>query len=302
MKAKRMGLAAGLTLAVFLTLLLHTGLFTQFGQWLRTLSLSGRGGNAGAWTIVLLLSALPGLGLLRRRRCGWDWLLLLGSLQILAGLYFLVNPGLLSTGQDLAPLWSLAAAGGTAATLLAWAVLRGLDRLGKTAVLGDTLASLLNGAGCLLPCLIVWNHAAALVQTVRQVAEGNTAIPNQQLFPTYASLTLLAVFGMLPALLGCLVLLWGGDLARAMEADPFGAETVRLAEKLSLWCARTAAASVLTCVTGNAFQMLFFSSLQHISSTVSFPAATVLLSAALGLLCRYIQGAKAVSDDNESII
>ncbi len=172
----------------------------------------------------------------------------------------------------------------------------------KTAVLGDTLASLLNGAGCLLPCLIVWNHAAALVQTVRQVAEGNTAIPNQQLFPTYASLTLLAVFGMLPALLGCLVLLWGGDLARAMEADPFGAETVRLAEKLSLWCARTAAASVLTCVAGNAFQMLFFSSLQHISSTVSFPAATVLLSAALGLLCRYIQGAKAVSDDNESII
>ena len=107
MKAKRMGLAAGLTLAVFLTLLLHTGLFTQFGQWLRTLSLSGRGGNAGAWTIVLLLSALPGLGLLRRGRCGWDWLLLLGSLQILAGLYFLVNPGLLSTGQDLAPLWSL---------------------------------------------------------------------------------------------------------------------------------------------------------------------------------------------------
>ena len=50
MKAKRMGLAAGLTLAVFLTLLLHTGLFTQFGQWLRTLSLSGRGGNAGCCT------------------------------------------------------------------------------------------------------------------------------------------------------------------------------------------------------------------------------------------------------------
>ena len=33
-----------------------------------------------------------------------------------------------------------------------------------------------------------------------------------------------------------------------------------------------------------------------------FPVETVLLAAALGVLCRYIQGAKAVNDDNESII
>ena len=59
---------------------------------------------------------------------------------------------------------------------------------------------------------------------------------------------------------------------------------------------------MLVCVGGNAAQMLLFSSLRHISAMLSFPVETVLLAAALGVLCRYIQGAKAVNDDNESII
>ena len=77
----------------------------------------------------LLLAALPMLGLLRRRRCRWDWLLPLASLEILAGLYFLVNPTLLGTVMDLSSFWGLAAACGAGATLAAWVVLRGLERL-----------------------------------------------------------------------------------------------------------------------------------------------------------------------------
>lgn len=301
MKAKKAGLAAGLTLAVLLTLLLHTELFLHMGQWLRALSLSGGAGNAGAWAIVLLLAALPMLGFLRRRRCKWDWLLPLASAQILAGLYFLVNPTLLSAALDLGSLWGLAAACGTGATLAAWVVLRGLERLEHASSPGQTLAALLDGAGCLLLCLSVWDCAATLAVKITSVAQNNTAIPDQ-LFPTYASLTLLSIAGLIPTLLSCLVLLWSGDLARAMEADPFGADTVALAEKLSRRCAQTAALSVLVCVGGNTAQMLLFSSLRHISAMISFPVETVLLAAALGVLCRYIQGAKAVNDDNESII
>lgn len=304
MNAKKAGLAAGLFLAALLTLLLHTGLFPQIGQWLRALSLSGPAGNAAAWAIVLLLSALPALGLLWRGRCRWDWLLPLASLQILAGLYFLVNPTLvnptlLGAQMDSSKLWGLTAATGIGATLAAWVVLRGLERLEAAS---HTLAALLDGAGCLLLCLSVWDRAAGLYQTIRSVTEGNTAVPVEQLFPTYASLTLLAIAGLIPHLLSCMVLLWGGDLARAMEAAPFSADTAALAEKLSRRCAGTAALSVLVCVAGNTAQMLLFSNLRHISAMVSFPVETVLLAAALGLLCRYIQGAKAVNDDNESII
>ncbi len=312
MNTKKAGLAAGLSLAALLTLLLHTELFPYMGQWLRALSLSGGAGNAGAWAIVLLLAALPMLGLLRRRRCRWDWLLPLASLEILAGLYFLVNPTLLGTVMDLSSFWGLAAACGAGATLAAWVVLRGLERLEHASSPGRTLVALLDGAGCLLLCLAVWERAAMLVINIRSVTAGNTTIPaiwaehlyiaSDQLSLTYASLTLLAVAGLIPQLLSCLVLLWGGDLARAMEAAPFSADTVALAEKLSRRCAQTAALSVLVCVGGNAAQMLLFSSLRHISAMLSFPVETVLLAAALGVLCRYIQGAKAVNDDNESII
>ena len=98
------------------------------------------------------------------------------------------------------------------------------------------------------------------------------------------------------------MLLWGGRLARALEADPFGGETVALAEGLSRRCGQVTAASVLVCAAGNLGQMLLFSVLRDMRFLVSFPVTTVLLAVSLDLLCRYLRRAKAVSDDSESII
>ena len=112
----------------------------------------------------------------------------------------------------------------------------------------------------------------------------------------------LAAAELTPTLLGCAVLLWGGRLARALEADPFGGETVALAEGLSRRCGQVTAASVLVCAAGNLGQMLLFSVLRDMRFLVSFPVTTVLLAVSLDLLCRYLRRAKAVSDDSESII
>ena len=98
------------------------------------------------------------------------------------------------------------------------------------------------------------------------------------------------------------VLAWGGKLAAALGADPFGARTVDLAARLSRRCRQIAAASVLICVAENMLQMLLFPLLHAMRFNVSFPFATVLLAAALGLLCQYFQRAKAVSDENDTII
>ena len=94
---------------------------------------------------------------------------------------------------------------------------------------------------------------------------------------------------LLPALL-TLLALTGCSLARP-EAG-----------RLSRRCGLTASASVLLCAGGNLLQMLFFSQLRATHFQVAFPFSTVLLAAALGLLCRYFQRAKAVSDDNQTII
>ena len=120
--------------------------------------------------------------------------------------------------------------------------------------------------------------------------------------PTYLLLAALAAADLAPTLLGCRVLRWGGTLALQMEEDPFGEGTVALAETLSGRCGRIAALSAAICVAGNLLQFLLLSVLRTSTFTVSFPFAPLLLAAALGLLCRYFRRAKAVSDDNGSII
>ena len=135
-------LAAGTLAAALLPL----EALTALGGRLRALSLSGGVGNALAWALVLGLSALPALGLLWRPGSRWDWLLALAAAEIFSGLYFLVNPTLLHPVMDgpaAGRLWSLAVAGAAAATLLAWTVLRGLERLAAAENLGRTLGRLL---------------------------------------------------------------------------------------------------------------------------------------------------------------
>lgn len=277
---------------------------TALGGWLRALSLSGGVGNALAWALVLGLSALPALGLLWRPGSRWDWLLALAAAEIFSGLYFLVNPTLLHPVMDgpaAGRLWSLAVAGAVAATLLAWTVLRGLERLAAAENLGRTLGRLLGWSALLIGWLAAWAQGAAVLEKIRAVAAANTA-PGVVLWPTNLSLCVLAAAELTPTLLGCAVLLWGGRLARALEADPFGGETVALAEGLSRRCGQVTAASVLVCAAGNLGQMLLFSVLRDMRFLVSFPVTTVLLAVSLDLLCRYLRRAKAVSDDSESII
>lgn len=275
----------------------------RIGRWLRELSLSGPGGNAAAWAAVLALAALPALGLLWRGRCRWDWLLVLAGGEILGGLFFLVNPTLLGVpleGEPAAKLWGLTVAGGTGAVLLAWAVLRWLRALERGAS-GRSVERLLSWAALLAGALAILAQGLDLAGKLQNVASSNTA-PGLDLVPTYLTLCLLAAADLVPSLLGCAVLRWGGRLAAALEADPFDGATVALAETVRVRCGQVAAASVLVCLGEGLAQMALLPVLHRSYFTVSFPVATVLLAAVLGLLCRYFRRAKEVSDDNETII
>lgn len=275
----------------------------RFGRWLRELSLSGPGGNAAAWAVVLALAALPALGLLWRGRCRWDWLLALAGGEILGGLFFLVNPTLLGVpleGEPAAKLWGLTVAGGTGTVLLAWAVLRWLRALERGAS-GRSVERLLSWAALLAGALAILAQGLDLAGKLQNVASSNTA-PGLDLVPTYLTLCLLAAADLVPSLLGCAVLRWGGRLAAALEADPFAGATVALAERVRVRCGWVAAASVLVCAGESVVQMVLFPVLHTASFTVSFPFFTVLLAAVLGLLCQYFRRAKAVSDDNGTII
>ena len=163
----------------------------RLGRWLRELSLSGPGGNAAAWAVVLALAALPALGLLWRGRCRWDWLLALAGGEILGGLFFLVNPTLLGVpleGEPAAKLWGLTVAGGTGAVLLAWAVLRWLRALERGAS-GRSVERLLSWAALMAGALAILAQGLDLAGKLQNVASSNTA-PELDLVPTYLTLCL----------------------------------------------------------------------------------------------------------------
>lgn len=301
---KRILSAAGmavLLLTVCLPLLLPAGALPAWGEQLRALSLSGPAGNAAAWAAVLVFTALPALGLFQRPRRGWDLLLLLAAGEIFAGLYLLVNPTLISTEYPAAPAAALAMAGSLSATVLAWAVLRWLADAENTPSLGRTLERLLQGAAVLVGLLSAWSAGAAALEKIHAAAQANT-VPGAVLWPTNVVIALLAAAGCVPTLLVCGILAGGARLASALEADPFGQDTLALAERVSRGCRRTAAAAVLLCAGGNLLQFMLLPVLRDMHFQVSFPLTAVLLAVALDLLCRYFQRAKAVSDDNESII
>lgn len=305
----RLALAAacGVVLGWLLHLLsgaTEPGMPASFGQWLRELSLSGAGGNAAAWVIVAVISLLPALGLLWKGRQKADWLLLLAGLELLAGLYFLVNPTLLypyTTGLAESLMvqgWALVAGGCVLGTLAAWALLRLLKRLEMTPA--RLLPAILNWGAALYVLLAVGVTVHSLLSDLSAVKAGNTD-PGRVL-TSGLLLAVIALLGLIPELMGAWVLLWGGNLARALDEAPFEEGTVALAETIARRCGRVARISLLISVAGNLLQLVCVPAAASVHVTVNLPLLTLALCAALLLLCKYFRRAKAVSDDNATII
>lgn len=274
-----------------------------FGNWLRELSLSGSGGNAAAWAIVLTLSALPlalAVPLLWRKKQKADWLLLLLPPEIFAGLYFAVNPTLAGPAGAFFPVAALGAVG---STLLAWAVLRVLQKLADAPAekLARALGALLLLCGGVLALSAGWTLFTgwqADAEMIRAANTGAAAAANR----TVAIQGFLALLRFLPYLLGAAAFFWGGRLAVKLGADPFGEEALALADRTARLCRFAAGAMVLLELVTNLLQLLLYTSLRDSSFHLELELAPLAVTAALYLLCRYFRAGRALRQDNDSII
>lgn len=277
---------------------------TLLGGALRSLSLSGWAGNLAAWMIVILVSALPLLWFsLRRRRerCPEDWLLCLLTPELFVLLYTLVNPSLISS--PAAPFFPLAVIGTLLATLVSWLILRllrGMDHC-PSKRLGATFELLLVGSSALLAFSALYTQLADFLTLCTSVTEGNTAQPEVARF-TCLVLGLLALLKVIPYLLGAVVLLWGGQLAKTLGETAFDQQAVTLGEKTAQGCRSVVQITVLLVVFRNLLQLALFSQLSESHFTVELPLFPLLLSTALFLLCRCLRQGKDLQEDNDSII
>lgn len=276
------------------------------GQGIRELSLSGTPGNLVAWILTVGLSLLPMLCFLRKNRAygKGDLLLPLASLEIFAMIYFLINPMELSSrllwmGRDgIGSLWALTSLGVIIATFVAWLLITYLDRVeGKAENLFPKLLTL---CSIVLAFTGVFRGVQEFLSEIVAVQEGNTELRTVDTAVILKSVMLM--IRLIPTVLSCRVLLWGRDLVCAVGRDPFGEETLSMAETITACCKTVAKVSVFCTLAVNIIQLLFLPHLADVRVKIELPLVTLALCGGMYFLCGYFRRAKAVNDDNESII
>lgn len=280
--------------------------FGALGEWLRELSLGSVGGNIAAWGIVLVLSALPFLALLKKGRHfkKTDYLLFLCSAEILAMLYFLVNPTRISSRllwmdkSSLVSIWTLACIGVLGATVLAWLVLTYLDGMERKA--GRLLPGFLILCSILLAFASAFGGMGELAGELAATGAGNTE--GQILRTTGLLKGLILLVRLIPTVLSCRLLFWGSELTSAVESDPFGEETLSRVEGVAARCKAVAKVSVLCTVGTNLLQLLCLPYMADIRVRVDLPLVALALCGGMFLLCSYFRRAKEIHDDNVTII
>lgn len=320
--------ALGAVLALAGLFLARTGVLSPvsiLGQLLRQLSLSGFWGNLAAWAIADLLALLPAAALLALRRkrsfCRADLLVPLACLLLFLALFSAINPTLFSAPLNMTQVWPLAffmAALSAVVCWLALLLLGALDRGGPER-LSAALAALLTGAAALMMLGAAYEGTAGLASLVGQVLNGkgssSQVLQDMALFglsqfqADTAGWTLrtallagaLLLTELAPTALGAAVLLWGADLARTLTA-PFGPETEDLCEKTARGCRRVAVWTVGLGLGTNLLQLLVLPYVSSTSFTLRLPLLTLLLCAALFLLCRCFRRGRELQEDSDSII
>ncbi len=280
--------------------------FGALGELLRSLSLGSGGGNVAAWSITLMLSALPLLFFLKKGRNfkKKDCLLLLCSGEIFAMLYFLVNPTRISSRllwmekSSLVNIWTLACVGVLGATVLAWVVLTYLD--GMEGKAGRLLPGFLVLCSILLAFVSAFGGMRELAGELAAADEGNTG---EQILRTTGLLKGLILFvRLIPTALSCRLLFWGSELTSAVESDPFGEETLSLVQRVAARCKIVANATVLCAVGANLLQLLCLPYMADVRIRVDLPVVALALCGGMFLLCGYFRRAKEIYDDNVTII
>lgn len=283
-------------------------LLAAFGEWMYMTSYRTEGGNLLVWAIMTVIVALPAFGLLWKGKSRANWLLLLASFELVFVIYYLINPVILisdnawfalslGTGQ-IARMWGMISLSCVAGTMIAWFMLRLLEKM--EVIPARLLPRVLTWAALLYAAFAGFSAMNNLLNDMTAVAEANSDA--SRVLSSSVVLAVVAMLELIPQIFSAVVILWGADLAAALDGAPFEEGTMALAESIAHRCGLVARVSLLVSVAGNLLQLLLFSVAASVTIHIQLPILTLALCAVLLLLCKYFRRAKAVNDDNATII
>lgn len=298
------------------------GLLSAPGQGLRELSLSGPWGNLGAWAVTLAITLLPLLLLVLPKGRGplvWeDWLLPLTGIVGFCMVFFSVNPTLLPL--VLPQVWPFASLCVFLSLLVARLVLRAMRRLAheEAGRLAGVLRILLWVCALLAAFAAAYGRIGGFAGQASQALSGVSSpglagISGLDQLPMADSMTdavtgglVLQFILLIPSLAADLftafVLAQAASLTAVLREDLFSGDAVEQCRSTAHWCRQMVVWSTLLTVVQNLLQLLFLPYLLQSSFQVYIPLSSLVLAAALYLLCRCLQQGKELQEDNQSII
>jgi hypothetical protein len=278
---------------------------------LRQLSLSGAVGNVIAIVLYLLVGMIP-LGLYgmlwkKKKVTKADNILVLLSVFLLVVIYFMINPGLMSSvvladGRSLfCCTWY--------SVLLVYFVLRGVEKSKEQDLqaLQKMLRIVLYVVMVLLTWAIVMELLVNLPANIKEVKEGNTMVEDffyegPSLVPTYVFLFCRSVIAALPNGLSIAVLFFCIKTLDVLLADSYCEKAVSLVKRVGNLCKKSLVIVVIAGMGSNVAQILFSSQLYQISIELNIPIMAVLFLLVIHIMARFIEENQKLKADNELFI
>lgn len=276
--------------------------FDLIGRMLRTMSLSGGAGNAGAIVIYVLVCLSP-LALLYKRKLWKEDILLAGCTALLFYvMYQMVNP------HRITPLLDQSASkmilgGAVYSLLIAWGILKLLRRGANNTDTRMYRALRIFLMICAGECFVAAFGVGImeLRGDFDAIRAANT-MPGLNLTPTYVVRVLMFAAAALEYSLDGLVMLQGVKLLGELEADPYSEGCVAAADKINRLCVTALTLITLSNMALNVIQALAINYLHNIDVHISFPVMSMAVVFGTMALTRLLVQGKEIKDDNDLFV
>ncbi|VDN47093.1 conserved membrane protein of unknown function [Petrocella atlantisensis] len=284
--------------------------FVQMGYFLRILSLNSPFGNVIAWVAYVLFCLAPLILLSIRIRKGIqkseDLLLLLLSVLLFFGMYYMINPGFaegILAPSTLKGSWKIGVSSVVYIVLIGYIIMRLLRRIqtGMTdRLLIDLEVMLITFAGISVLAL-TFALPFDIMGEMKAVEAANT-MAGIDFSLTHYFILLRSIIKMIPLFYQIRIILAGYDLVQALKTERYSQSVVDKAVQLVSKCRQAIIVTVIASIFINLLQLIAGAKLIHSNYHIDIPLTSILIVIMTMLLAKYFAHSSKIKEEMDLFV